>query len=183
MPPAFYDRTTDEVARDLLGAILIRRTADGLMAGRIVEAEAYGGPEDLASHAARSATGRARIMFGPGGRAYVYLIYGLHNCLNVVAHRPGEAGAVLLRALEPLVGVGSLTNGPARLCRALGIDRSLNGASFAGPALQLVAGPAPAEPIAIGPRIGVAYAGAWAERPCRFWLEGNRYVSVKGKSV
>ena len=179
LPPSFYTRPTPEVARDLLGAVLLRRVDERLMAGRIVETEAYGGPEDLASHAARSATGRARIMFGPVGRAYVYIIYGMHDCLNVVAHLPGDAGAVLVRALEPIAGVEAATNGPGRLCRALAIDRSLNDASLDGPALRLVAGPPPPEPIAAGTRIGVDYAGEWAARPWRYWLEGNPFVSVR----
>ena len=178
LPVSFYARPTADVARDLLGVMLVRQLADRMQAGRIVETEAYGGPEDLASHAARSATGRARIMFGPAGRAYVYLIYGMHNCLNVVAHDEGAVGAVLVRAIEPLLAVEGATNGPGRLCRAFAIDMTFNGLPLDGPELRLAPGPPGTEPIAVGSRIGVGYAGEWAERPWRYWLAGNPYVSV-----
>src|SRR6187402_1593335 len=106
LPREFFARPTVEVARDLLGTLLCRQTVDGLTVGRIVETEAYGGPEDLASHARAGRTRRTASMYGEVGHAYVYLVYGMHDCLNVVAHtEPAEAGAVLLRAIEPALGV------------------------------------------------------------------------------
>lgn len=177
----FYGRPTVRVAQELLGQLLVRERNGQRQVGRIVETEAYGGPEDLASHAARSATGRARLMFGPVGRAYVYLIYGMHNCLNVVAAAEGAAGAVLIRALEPLANVDLPTSGPGRLCRALAIDRSLNDHPLDHPPLWLArAAPVPDEAIGVGPRVGVDYAGEWAARPWRFWVSGNAHVSRAG---
>jgi DNA-3-methyladenine glycosylase len=179
LPMHFYRRPTHVVARDLIGHLLVRQLDDRLMMSRIVETEAYGGPEDLASHAARSATGRARLMFGPVGRAYVYLIYGMHHCLNVVAAAEGAAGAVLLRAVEPISGIEGATNGPGRLCRSLGIDRSLNDHPLDAPPLWLALGDAVADAqVAAGPRIGVDYAGDWAQRPWRFWLADSPHVST-----
>jgi DNA-3-methyladenine glycosylase len=179
LPTTFYRRPTPEVARELLGTILVRQLGGRSVFGRVVETEAYGGPEDLASHAARSATGRARLMFGPVGRAYVYLIYGMHNCLNVVAAAENAAGAVLIRALEPLSdGIGA-ANGPGRLCRALGIDRTLNDHPLDEPPLYLTAGAAvPEAAVAVGSRVGVDYAGDWARRPWRYWIADSPHVST-----
>lgn len=198
LPRAFFSRPTDAVARDLLGAWLCRQTADGLTCGRIVETEAYGGPEDLASHARAGRTRRTAPMFGPVGHAYVYLIYGMHECLNVVAHGEGaEAGAVLLRAIEPLIGVElmrgrrgrasdpdfRLASGPARLCQAIAVDRSLDGHDLTtGDGLWLcappVATPTGVAEVAQGTRIGVDYArDGWATRPWRFWIAGHPSVS------
>src|SRR5262245_9463578 len=115
-------------------------------------------------------------MFGAPGVAYVYLIYGMHHCLNVVTEPPGYPGAVLIRALEPLEGLDGRTDGPGRICKELAIDRRLNGAELAPPELWLEAGQAVGA-IASGPRIGVDYAGEWAARPWRFWIPGNRSVS------
>jgi DNA-3-methyladenine glycosylase len=174
----FFRRPTVEVARQLLGMRLLRHRGGVVQVGRIVETEAYGGPEDLASHSARSTTGRARLMFGPAGRAYVYLIYGMHNCLNVVAAAPGAAGAVLIRALEPIENIELPTSGPGRLCRALAIDRALNDHPLDRRPLWLVPGePVPEDQVAVGPRIGVDYAGEWALRPWRFWVADNPHVS------
>src|SRR5581483_6430538 len=125
---SFYARPAEAVARDLLGKRLCLSRADGsLTVGRIVETEAYLGPRDLASHARFGRTGRTEVMFGPPGRAYVFLIYGMHSCLNVVTSPEGEAQAVLLRALEPRANLARSAVGPGRLCKALGIDRSFNG--------------------------------------------------------
>jgi DNA-3-methyladenine glycosylase len=191
----FYARPVTELARALLGKLVVSETADGRCCGRIVEAEAYGGPEDRASHARAGRTARTRPMFGPVGHAYVYLVYGMHECLNVVGEDDGRAGAVLLRALEPVRGVElmrrrrerpadpawRLAAGPARLAQALGVDRRLDGHDLtAGERLWLARDPDPAAAldIASGPRVGVAYAGAeWAARPWRFWLRGHRSVS------
>ena len=190
LPHAFYARRTVEVAIDLLGRRLVHAApgpaGHGLRAGRIVETEAYVGPDDLASHASRGRTARTEVMFGPPGFAYVYLVYGLHHCLNAVTEREGYPAAVLIRALEPEPGVEGRTDGPGRLCRALGIDRSLDGVDLAGDRLYVEAGerpPAISEPagaVASGPRIGVAYAGAWAALPWRFWLPGSSCVSRPG---
>lgn len=174
---AFYARPTEVVAPDLLGRLLVRAVDGHTRAGRIVEVEAYGGPDDLASHAARSQTGRARIMFGPPGIAYVYLIYGVYNCLNAVTGPEGAAGAVLIRALEPVPPLVARTDGPGRLCRALAIDRSLNGEPLDGDRLWIAGEAADDRAIAVGPRVGIEYAGVDAARPWRFWLRGNRHVS------
>ena len=177
---AFYSRPTLAVARDLLGADLVHVTPrDGLRrAGRIVETEAYVGPHDAASHARSGPNGRARVMWGSGGLAYVYLIYGLHHCFNVVTEPEGTAGAVLIRALEPLEQLDR-ASGPALVCRALDIDRSLSGVDLVtSPELFLEAGsPVLDEQVLVGPRIGVAYAGEWAARPFRFWIAASPHVS------
>jgi DNA-3-methyladenine glycosylase len=192
----FFARTTLDVARDLLGTLLVRQLDGDLTVGRIVETEAYCGPTDLASHARAGLTRRTAPMYGPVGHAYVYLVYGMHNCLNVVA-RSEElvAGAVLLRALEPVDGLAfmrarrggtsdpdaRLCSGPARLTQALAIDRRLDGHDLTAEVdLWLSAGEGlrQSEAIAVGPRVGVDYAGPdWAGRPWRFWLAGNRSVS------
>jgi len=174
----FYNRDAAEVARDLLGCLLRIRTPGGLKTGRIVETEAYLGSHDLACHSARGRTERTEVMFGPPGFAYVYLVYGMHHCLNVVTGPPGEAAAVLIRALEPLAGIEGRTDGPGRLCRALGIDRSFNGGDLLSAEFH-VAREAPGPPFRIraAPRIGVDYAGAWARRHLRFYMAGNPFVS------
>jgi DNA-3-methyladenine glycosylase len=183
------------VARDLLGVLVARELAGALTVGRIVETEAYGGRDDLASHSRAGLTRRTAPMHGPVGHAYVYLVYGMHYCLNVVAREdPALAGAVLIRALEPVEGVelmrarrGRTTDpdrrlcaGPARLCQALAIDRRFDAHDLTmGAGLWLSAGRLePGESVAVGARIGVAYAGDdWAARPWRFWLAGNPSVS------
>ena len=179
LPRAFYERPTEEVARELLGKILLRDHDGRPLAGRIVEVEAYLGAHDLACHSARGKTPRTAVMFGPGGRAYVYMIYGMYHCLNVVTEPEGSPCAVLIRALEPLVPLPGSLCGPGRLCRTLAIDRSLTGHDLATPPLWLVDSPdlPPRGPIARSPRIGVDYAGEWAERPLRFFIDGNPWVS------
>lgn len=174
----FYDRNTVEVARELLGKLLVH-VADGTeRIGRIVEVEAYLGPHDLAAHSARGLTARTRVMFGPPGHAYVYLIYGMHHCMNVVTQAEGTASAVLLRALEPVANVTGRTQGPGLLCRAMGIDRRLNGHDLLSGEFHIAADHR-AEPFAIvkRPRVGVDYAGHWARRLLRFYIRGNAYVS------
>lgn len=179
----FYDRPTLTVARELLGCWLVHELPDGRREGRIVETEAYVGLEDLASHASRGRTPRTEIMFGPPGHAYVYVIYGMHHCLNVVTEATGYPAAVLIRALEPGLGVSLATNGPGRLCRALDIDRRHNGVDVVhGPLWIERRGPAVgAEDVATAPRVGVDYAGEWAVRPWRFLLADSRHVSVRPK--
>ena len=186
LPRAFYDRDTQLVARDLLGKLLVHRTTNGAeRIGRIVEVEAYLGPHDLAAHTSKGNTPRTRVMFGPPGHAYIYLIYGMHHCMNVVTEPDGTGAAVLLRALEPVSGLDPNTRGPGRLCKAMGIDRSHYGADLCGPELFLARDPQPRPPLEIAnsPRIGVDYAGEWAKRPLRFYIQGNAYVSrVPGPS-
>ncbi|NDD27787.1 MAG: DNA-3-methyladenine glycosylase [Proteobacteria bacterium] len=177
----FYQNPTPAVARGLLGALLCRRTPDGLRVGRIVETEAYLGADDAASHAARGVTPRNRPMFEPPGHAYVYFTYGMHWCFNVVAW-DAPPGAVLIRAVEPLAGVAlmtaargvatlaGLTNGPAKLCRAFSIDAGQNGASLIdGKGGLFIARPdtsGPSRPIATTPRIGIRKATELALRFC-----------------
>jgi DNA-3-methyladenine glycosylase len=179
-PTAFYARSSLDLAPDLIGLNLVRNDAGTLRVGRIVETEAYMGPEDLAAHSAGGRrTARTEVMFGPPGRAYVYFIYGFWNCLNVVASPAGVPHAVLLRALEPVAGVDDATWGPGLLCRALHVDRTLNGADLRGKELWIER-PRKARAVRIGtsPRIGVAYAGAWARRPWRFFDRDSPYLST-----
>ena len=135
--PGFFERPTLEVARALLGKLLVRQVGDRRLVGRLVEVEAYCGPDDLAAHSARGRTPRTEVMYGPPGHAYVYLIYGMHHCLNFVTRPAGEPQAVLIRALEPGPAVGR-TSGPGLLCRALEIDRSLDGAPLRPPELYVL---------------------------------------------
>ena len=190
----FYDRPAPDVARDLIGLYLVRRLPEGIVAGRIVEAEAYVGPQDLACHASRGRTPRTEVMFGPPGHAYVYFVYGMHWCLNFVTEAEGIPAAVLIRAVEPAEGIAAmrarrpkarrdvdLTSGPARLCDAFGIDGSLNGADLCQPGSALWAEDrqTPRGTLVATPRIGVAYAGEWAAKPFRFYEDANPFVSVR----
>jgi DNA-3-methyladenine glycosylase len=187
LPRRFYRRAARAVARDLLGCVLVSRLGRAVTAGRIVETEAYLGPEDAASHAAFRPRSHA-LFYGEGGHAYVYRIYGIHFCLNAITGAPGTPGCVLIRALEPVAGIATmarrrridadavaLTNGPGKLTQALAITSRENGVDLTGG--RLVIGP-PDVPrdfaIAAGPRIGITRA---VERPLRFWVRGNRWVS------
>ena len=187
LPAGFYDRATELVARDLLGAVLEHRTPQGTVRGRIVETEAYLGPHDPACHAAAGLTPRTRTLHGPPGHAYVYFIYGLHWCFNAVTREEGHGSAVLIRALEPISGLPlmrrrrgvpddvSLTSGPARLCMAFGIDRVQDGTSLSRGALRILHGdPVPDEEVLVTPRVGITKAAEW---PLRFLVKGNRFVS------
>jgi DNA-3-methyladenine glycosylase len=186
MPPSrritrdFYARGTLTVARALIGMHLVHADRGTIRSGRIVETEAYQGPRDLAAHSSRGRTARTEVMFGPPGHAYVYFIYGFWHCLNVVTAAEGVPHAVLLRALEPVTGIDDKTWGPGLLCRAMHIDRKLNGADLCGDALWLERPSASSRPprIARGERIGVEYAGEWARRPWRFYDRDSRYVST-----
>jgi DNA-3-methyladenine glycosylase len=195
----FFERPVDELAVALLGTRLTRRLPDGILSvGRIVEVEAYGGPEDRASHARSGRTTRNATMFGPAGHAYVYRIYGLHACLNVVGGAAGTVGAVLIRAIMPEgdlaalrarrdrpdrapFAVERLASGPGNVCRAFGIDLELDGADLTSPDalwLEDVGVLPPPALIVRGPRIGVDYAGApWTELPRRFGLRGEAALS------
>lgn len=177
---SFFAQSTLRIARALIGMHLVHRTRAGLHRGRIVETEAYQGPQDLAAHSARGRTARTQVMFGPPGHAYVYFIYGMWNCLNVVTARAGRPHAVLLRALEPLSDPQARTWGPGLLCQAFEIGRELNGADLRGSTLWLEHPPAraPAARIARATRIGVDYAGDWARRPWRFFDAASPYVST-----
>jgi len=178
LPHAFYDRDTILVARELLGKYLVH-VSDGVeRVGKIVEVEAYLGPHDLAAHSARGLTRRTRVMFGPPGHAYVYLIYGMYCCMNVVTEREGHASAVLLRAIEPVKNVEGPTRGPGRLCRAMRIDRRLNAHDLASDDFHIADAPKIGPSAVVKrPRVGVEYAGHWARRLLRYYIRGNPFVS------
>ena len=194
LPRAFYDRPADVVARDLLGRIVVHGRGAAAVALRIVETEAYLGALDRASHAWNGRrTARNESMYLGGGHAYVYFVYGMHFCLNVVCGAAEQPHAVLLRAGEPLRGgslmaerrglgrearLGAIAGGPARLCEALAVDRAQDGVPLWRGELRVLAGcPLPPEAIAVGPRIGVDYAGEAAAWPMRFAARGNPHVS------
>ncbi len=174
----FYDRDTVLVARDLLGKCLVNAHGGVERVGRIVEVEAYLGPHDLAAHSCRGLTARTKAMFGPPGHAYVYLVYGMHHCMNVVTEGEGRGAAVLLRAVEPVKNVEGSTRGPGRLCRAMEIDRRLDAHDLCGEEFYIADSPGNGSfSIAKRPRIGVDYAGTWAKRLLRFYIRGNPFVS------
>jgi DNA-3-methyladenine glycosylase len=178
LPRAFYDRDTVAVARDLLGKHLIHVSGGVERIGRIVEVEAYLGPHDLASHSSRGLTARTGVMFGPPGHAYVYLVYGMHYCMNVVTERDGHASAVLIRAVEPVKNIEGSTRGPGRLCKAMHIDRRRNGHDLVSDDLFISDPHEAGTPrIVKRPRVGVDYAGRWARRHLRFYIRGNSCVS------
>lgn len=184
----FYERDTTTVAQDMLGKMLIHETTGGVLSGLIVETEAYFGGDDPASHAARGKTKRSSIMFGEPGIAYVYLNYGIHDLLNVVTETEGIPGAVLIRALQPLQGKDimfknrsvkhelELTNGPGKLTKAMGIDRSFNGQRITGGCLYIVNGRRKNVSIKASSRIGISVA---QDALLRYYVEGNPFVSKK----
>jgi len=186
---AFYEQSTVEVARQLLGKYLVRCHPDGTTIGRIVETEAYVGPQDKACHASRGRTRRTEIMFGPAGHAYVYFVYGVHHMLNIVTEGVDFPAAVLIRALEPEMGIDlmqlrrgceqrhELCSGPGKLCQAFEIDRSLNGGDVCGDVLYLEDRGEPAPKVVTTPRVGVDYAGKWKRKPWRFLIPENEFVS------
>ena len=179
VPRHFWRGPVLEMARAALGMVLARREAGVVRRGRIVEVEAYGGSDDPASHAFRRQTPRNAVMFGPGGVAYVYFVYGMHNCLNIVTGCQGEAAAILIRALEPLENIAGRTDGPARLCAALSIDRQLNGQPLDGDTIWLESGDSPLPPSAIvcDARIGINPDSPAAQWPWRYIWKNNRFVS------
>jgi DNA-3-methyladenine glycosylase len=192
MQRAFFERQPDSVARDVLGKLLVRRTGNALLTGRIVEVEAYFGDGDPAAHSAAGRTARTAVLFGPPGHAYVYFIYGMHSCLNISCEPTGQAGSLLVRALEPLQGLAQmaawrgptaqaaprlLTSGPGRLCQAFGITRAThNGVDLlsADSDLQLRDDGYDTHSVMTTPRIGITKA---AERPLRFLISGSPYAS------
>jgi DNA-3-methyladenine glycosylase len=178
LPREFYDRDTVLVARELLGKHLVHRSGEIERIGRIVEVEAYLGPHDLAAHSSKGLTQRTKVMFGPPGHAYVYFIYGMYYCMNVVTERDGKAAAVLLRALEPVQKVQGRTQGPGLLCRAMDIDKRLNAHDLLSNDFYIAdAGDSPSLVIVRRPRVGVDYARHWAKRHLRFYIKGNAFVS------
>jgi len=194
---AFFDRDPRRVCRDLLGKLIVRQTGEKKIAGRIVEVEAYLGEDDLAAHAAAGRTERNSVIFGPPGHAYVYFIYGVHYCLNISCMPPGEAGCVLIRALEPVSGLKEmakarklrdleliarsdlrkLSSGPGRLCEALGITRERdNGKDMVSRQsdLQVIDDGYEIGEVGVTPRIGITKS---AEMPLRYVIAGNGFVS------
>ncbi|MDR4125815.1 DNA-3-methyladenine glycosylase [Yanghanlia caeni] len=179
LPRTFYQRPATEVAPDLLGKLLVHQTDLGLRIGRIVEVEAYLGREDLAAHSSKGVTPRTQVMFGEAGHAYVYLIYGMHHCMNVVTGPAGSGSAVLLRALEPVQGLDCDTRGPGRLARAMGVDKRHYGTDLctSGSTLHLADDGHVIQHVSTSARIGVHYAGEWADKPLRFYAAGSKWVS------
>lgn len=195
----FYNRTTEETAKNLLGKILYRKTEDGLYAGKIVETEAYMGKEDLACHASKGKTKRNEVMFGPAGYAYVYMIYGMYFCLNIVTQEKDDPQAVLIRALEPIIldeekikpeqkyynkkKIEKLLNGPGKLCREFQIDKSLNGIKLSRKNNLWIEENENIDPekIISARRIGVEYAQEWKDKPLRFYIKDNHFVSKNKK--
>lgn len=189
LPRTFYARPVLTVARESIGKILVHETPAGRVSGRVVEAEAYRGPEDRAAHSyGGRRTPRTEVMFGPAGFAYVFFVYGMHWHVNLVTTGDGEPHAVLIRAVEPLEGIElmaerrglapgdrNLTNGPGKVCAAFDIDKRCYGLDLCKSPLFLSDGPR--GKIARSPRVGVDYAGAWAARPWRFFELDNPFVS------
>jgi DNA-3-methyladenine glycosylase len=188
--PSFYRRRTLDVAEELLGKVLIRRLNGKCLAGKIVETEAYVGPEDLACHASKGRTPRTAIMFEPGGCAYVYMIYGFYFCLNAVTEAEGYPAAVLIRAVEPLENLAvmrklrknppldtGIASGPGKLCMAMAIDKTLNGVDLTGNTLWIEDWKLESGAVGTSPRIGVDYAGEFSRKPWRFFIKDNPHVS------
>jgi len=191
LPRSFYEQSTIDVAKQLLGKFLIHRHADATLIGRIVETEAYLGPHDLACHASKGKTKRTEVMFGAAGHAYVYFIYGFYNMLNLVTEAKDYPAAVLIRAVEPVSGIeqmkqnrksgllGNLASGPGKLCQAFAIDRALSGEDVCGKTLYLEDRGEPLPRFDATPRIGVDYAGKWKDRPLRFMVRDSEFVSKR----
>jgi DNA-3-methyladenine glycosylase len=185
---SFYSRYTLDVARELLGCVLVRRVGGRTLSGRIVEVEAYRGSDDPASHSYRRTTKRSAVMFGEAGHVYMFFAYGNHWCLNFTAEKEGEPGGVLIRALEPVAGVekmmrnrgvselGRLADGPGKLTQALEIDGSFNGEDLVTSDRIYVEGKEGAVPVKASPRIGISKA---KELPWRFFVEGSPFVSKR----
>jgi len=187
---SFYNRPTKTVALELLGKVLCRKIGDKTIKGKIVEVEAYLGAKDLACHTSKGKTQRNEVMFGPAGRAYVYFIYGMYHCFNIVTEKENNPCAVLVRALEPInkfnktfcgKPIYNILNGPAKLCREFQIDKNLNGWNLTvrkklwiedGEKIKL-------SQIKKAERIGVNYAGAWKDKLLRFYIKDNKFISRK----
>ncbi len=192
LPTRFYDRATELVARELLGTVLESSTPEGITRGRVVETEAYLGPDDPACHAAAGLTMRTTHLFGPPGRSYVYLIYGMYWCFNAVTRERGHGAAVLVRAVHPVDGLAlmrrrrpnvkkdrDLTNGPGKLCLAMGIDGSMSGCSLRdGPVVMRVGEPVSDDEVVVTPRVGITQAAEW---PLRYLVRDDPFVSATPK--
>jgi|SRR5580704_11690109 DNA-3-methyladenine glycosylase len=178
LPREFYNRETSIVARELLGCNLVHCSQGVERVGKIVEVEAYLGQHDLASHTSKGLTKRTATMFGPPGYAYVYLIYGMYHCFNVVTEAVGIGAAVLIRAIEPVTNITERTSGPGLLCKSMMIDKALNGSDLLSESL-FITNAKSAQPMHIvsAPRIGVHYAKEWAHKLLRFYIQGNAFVS------
>jgi DNA-3-methyladenine glycosylase len=191
LPRSFYERETEIVAREMLGTVLECDTDEGRASGIIVETEAYLGEHDLACHAAAGRTARTEVLYGPPGTSYVYFIYGMYWCFNAVTRAEGLPSAVLVRALEPLDGIAlmhkrrprikkdvDLTNGPGKLCAALGITGPMSGKSLQRKPIVIREGePVPDDRVEVTTRIGITKSADW---PLRWIVKGNRFVS-RGK--
>jgi len=197
LPRSFYEGDVLATAKNLLGKVLVHDTAEGVTSGRIVETEAYCGPEDFAAHSARGRrTARVEVMYGEKGHAYIYFIYGMYWCFNVTAGAtPGKPEAVLVRALEPVGGtelmakrrgtqnVANLSNGPGKLCMAMSLTGAQTKADLTKPPLFIIDAQAvPQKCILATTRIGVDYAGEWKNQPWRFYIKGNSFVSTRKKA-
>lgn len=190
LPLSFYARDCLDVGPECIGKLLVHESKEGIAAGRIVECEAYRGPEDQAAHSHKGRrTARTEVMFGPPGHAYMFLLYGVSWALNLVTGKEGEPQVVLIRAIEPVLGLDLMAkrrgiaatrkeigNGPGKLCQALGLDRRLYGADLVNGALYLAEGAA--GPVATSARINIDYAGDWIDKPWRYYERNNRHVSV-----
>jgi DNA-3-methyladenine glycosylase len=196
LPRDFYLGDAETVARGLLGAILVKKSAEGTASGVIAETEAYAGHDDAACHSfkhhAPPPGHRTRVMFGDGGYAYVYFIYGMHHCFNVTANVAGKPEAVLIRALEPADGIDlmrarrnaqdvkNLCRGPGKLCQALGITRDDYGRDLCGDELFILEGkPVPDEAVSATPRVNVDYAGEASAYPYRFVTKDSKFLSTR----
>ena len=186
----FFQRPTLEVARNLIGKVLVRRVRGRNLAGKIVETEAYVGPHDLACHASKGKTSRTSIMFEKGGCAYVYMIYGFYFCLNAVTEAEDYPAAVLIRAVEPLDHLNvmwkfrkypdrdtNIASGPGKLCMAMSIDKGLNGKNLLGTTIWIEDRKLDPGPVLNSPRVGVDYAGEYKDKPWRFYVANNPHVS------
>jgi DNA-3-methyladenine glycosylase len=180
LPREFYNRETSLVAQELLGCYLIHRCQGIELVGKIVEVEAYLGSHDLASHTSKGLTKRTATMFGPPGFAYVYLIYGMYHCLNVVTESEGNGAAVLIRAIEPFENIQGRTSGPGLLCKSMMIDKRHNNCDFLSDTLFITeADPLQSIDIIATPRIGIPYAKEWIDKLLRFYISGNDFISKK----
>lgn len=178
LPREFFARDALVLARALVGTFLVVRRGEHVQTARIVETEAYRGPKDLACHARSGLTRRTKALFGPPGHSYVFLIYGMYECFNVVGLAEGRGHAVLVRGVEPGPGLEGATNGPGRLTRALGITRADNEIDLTSEASRIfVAARARRPRITVTPRVGVAYAGEWADKHWRFFDAESAHVS------
>lgn len=177
LPKRFFRQSGIDLARSLIGKVLVHRIDEMEFRGRIVETEAYLGPEDLASHSSKGRTKRTEVMFGPAGHAYVYFIYGMYEMFNIVAGRTGEAHAVLIRAAEPLDGWHADLSGPGKLARAFRITRADNGIDLTGEKLFLLDAPNDRPELAVSKRVGVEYAQHWKDAPLRFFDARSTAVS------